>query len=88
MLSHLAFLCYTLLSYLLFCDFLALCPRAGLSDLQRCEWFAASAQLLLRVAPLRNFFFNPANYELSPSALVQSWGEFTRKVCMPLKMHI
>jgi hypothetical protein len=59
----------------------------GLNDLKQSDWFNAAAQLLLRITPLRNFFLNPANYEHAASPLVQTWGEFTRKVSRTPRSH-
>ncbi|OMO76944.1 Peptidase C19, ubiquitin carboxyl-terminal hydrolase 2 [Corchorus capsularis] len=52
----------------------------GLNNIQKTDFGNVNIQSLMRVAPLRNFFLIPENYQYCSSPLVHQFGELTRKI--------
>nr|CAD1819055.1 unnamed protein product [Ananas comosus var. bracteatus] len=52
----------------------------GLNNIKETDFVNVTIQSLMRVAPLRNFFLIPENYQHSKSPLVHRFGELTRKI--------
>ncbi|KAJ0266933.1 hypothetical protein HA466_0008400 [Hirschfeldia incana] len=52
----------------------------GLNNIQKTGFVNVTIQSLMRVAPLRNFFLIPENYQHCKSPLVHRFGELTRKI--------
>ncbi|OAY75533.1 U4/U6.U5 tri-snRNP-associated protein 2 [Ananas comosus] len=52
----------------------------GLNNIKETDFVNVTIQSLMRVAPLRNFFLIPENYQHSKAPLVHRFGELTRKI--------
>ncbi|XP_044346190.1 pathogen-related protein-like [Triticum aestivum] len=66
------------------------CPlmRVGLNNIKVTDFVNVTIQSLMRIAPLRNFFLIPENYQHSKSPLVHRFGELTRKIWRPRQVEL
>lgn len=55
----------------------------GLNNMKHNDYVNVLVQILSRVAPIRDFFLQPAHYGTIDSPLVQRFGELLRKMWNP-----